>query len=159
MNHIFIKTHVQYVVRKRENRMISKALKFYKYRIARYSISFIMKGVKVLIILKNFNLGLRFFLELIALVSLGYWGFKINATIILKICFGIGLPLITAIIWGTFGSPRASRQISKPFQWVLLFTIYLLSAFALLSIGKKYIGIIYLVTAAVNSFLMYIWEQ
>lgn len=118
-----------------------------------------MRGVQILILLKTINLGLRFFLELIALISVGYWGFKINETLISKMCFGIGLPLTTAIIWGVFGSPKAVYPISKPFQWILLFIIYLTSAFALYSSGKKYIGIIFLITAAINSFLMYIWKQ
>jgi hypothetical protein len=87
--------------------------------------------------IKNFNLGLRFFLELVVLVSLGYWGFKINASLIFKVCLGIGLPLIIAVIWGIFGSPKAVWKISKPFHWVLLFTIYLFSAFTLFIPGKN----------------------
>lgn len=104
-------------------------------------------------------MSIRFLLELTALISLGYWGFKISATTFVKVCLGIGLPLITAIIWGAFGSPKAPWQISKPLQWALLFTIYLLSAFALFSSGKKHLCIIFLLTAAVNSILMYIGEQ
>lgn len=118
-----------------------------------------MRGEKVLIVLKIINLGLRFILELIALISFGYWGFKINGALILKVSLGIGIPLITAIIWGLFASPKAVWPISKTFHWILLFIIYISSAFALYNSGKKYFAILFLVTAAINSFLMYIWRQ
>ncbi len=109
--------------------------------------------------LKSINLGLRFLLELAALISLGYWGFNINGALITKVCVGIGLPLVTAIIWGFFGSPKAIFPLAKSFKWLLLFAIYVVSALALYSSGLKYIGVIFLVTAAINSILMYIWKQ
>ena len=118
-----------------------------------------MRGVKELIVLKNINLGLRFLLELTALISLGYWGFKTRETLLLKLCFGIGLPLITAIIWGVFGSPKAVLPLFKPFKWILLIAIYLTSAFALYRSGMKNISAIFLITAVTNSVLMYIWKQ
>lgn len=109
--------------------------------------------------LKSINLGLRFILELIALISFGYWGFKTKETFVLKVCFGIGLPLLTAIIWGIFGSPKAVLPLSKPLQWILLIAIYLVSAFALYKAGVKHMVAIYLITAAINSVLMYVWNQ
>lgn len=50
------------------------------------------------------NLALRFILEIVALVSVGYWGFKLqdNRT---KYLLGIGLPILLAVIWGTFAVP------------------------------------------------------
>ncbi len=112
-----------------------------------------------MIVLRSINLGLRFILEMIALISLGYWGVKTNDGLISKLFFGIGLPLITAIIWGIFGSPKAVYPISKTFHWTLLFAIYIISAVALYKSGMKYMGVIYLMTAIVNSFLVYIWKQ
>ncbi len=105
------------------------------------------------------NLGLRFLLEMIALVSLGCWGFKVNEALILKVCLGIGLPVTIAIIWGLFGSAKAIWPFANPFQWILLFMIYISSALALCRLGEKYLGIIYLVTAVINSLFMYIWKQ
>lgn len=117
-----------------------------------------IKGVKVVIIFKNLNLGIRFLLELIVLGSVGYLGFKINLSITFKVCLGIGLPFIIAIIWGTFGSPKATYPLIKPLKWVLLFSIYLFSAFALFNSVKKFVAIIFVLTAAVNSIFIYIWD-
>ncbi len=109
--------------------------------------------------LKVLNLSIRFILEVMALVSLGYWGFKINAGSVLKMSLGIGIPLITATIWGVFGSPKAIWKVSNISKWILLFTIYILSTLALFTSGKKHLAIAFIVCAVINSFFMYIWDQ
>jgi len=43
--------------------------------------------------LKMLNLAVAFLLELCMLVAVGYWGFKTQSSWVLKILFGIGLPL------------------------------------------------------------------
>ncbi len=50
------------------------------------------------------NLMIRFLLELIALGSVGYWGWK-NYDGALQYILGIGLPIFMTIIWGTFAVP------------------------------------------------------
>lgn len=50
------------------------------------------------------NLALRFFLELAALVALGYWGFTQNQGI-MRVILGLGIPLLAAALWGTFRTP------------------------------------------------------
>lgn len=62
-------------------------------------------------IIKPANLALRFALELCALLALGYWGFTTGQTPLIKILFGLGTPLIAAIIWGTFVSPKARVKL------------------------------------------------
>jgi hypothetical protein len=62
-------------------------------------------------IIKPANLALRFTLELCALAALGYWGFQAGGSAPVKILLGIGAPLIAAVIWGTFVSPKAQVKI------------------------------------------------
>ncbi|MBE0410147.1 MAG: YrdB family protein [Anaerolineales bacterium] len=50
------------------------------------------------------NLGLRFFLELAALFSLGYWGWTQQQGL-MRILLTIAIPLIAAILWGVFRVP------------------------------------------------------
>lgn len=112
-----------------------------------------------MIFIKDLNLLLRFLLELCALASLGFWGFKAHAGVLLKLCFGIGIPILTAFIWGMFGSPKAAYKLPEVYQWLLIIFIYLLSAFALYSAKKPSLAIIFVVASAVNSILMFIWKQ
>ena len=51
------------------------------------------------------NLGLRFILEILALVAVGYWGFASFSSLGLRLLFGIGLPLLLATLWAVFRVP------------------------------------------------------
>lgn len=60
------------------------------------------------------NLILRFLLEIIALISLGIWGWK-QSDSSFSFVLAIGLPIIIAVIWGTFAVPNdPSRSGSAP---------------------------------------------
>jgi hypothetical protein len=62
-------------------------------------------------LIKGANLLLRFLLELCALGALGYWGFKTGNATSTKVVLGVGAPLVAAVVWGTFLSPRAPIQL------------------------------------------------
>lgn len=59
------------------------------------------------------NLGLRFVLEMLALISIGYWGWAENDGV-LRIIFAIGLPLLAAGMWGTFRVPGEASSGGAP---------------------------------------------
>ena len=50
------------------------------------------------------NLMIRFLLELMALLSVGYWGWK-SYEGAFQYVFGLGLPILMTIVWGTFAVP------------------------------------------------------
>jgi hypothetical protein len=50
------------------------------------------------------NLALRFLLELLALFAMGYWGWTQHSGMA-RYLWTFGLPLIAAVIWGTFRVP------------------------------------------------------
>ena len=59
-----------------------------------------------------FNLALRFLLELTALVAIGYWGWtQFDGS--LRYLLAIGLPLLAAIVWGTFRVPADASANGK----------------------------------------------
>lgn len=62
--------------------------------------------------LHAFNLALRFELELLALVAVGYWGFILSAPLGLRLLGGFGLPLLLDTAWAVFRVPGdgASRS-------------------------------------------------
>ena len=47
------------------------------------------------------NLALRFILEIVALVAVGYWGWTQHSGV-LRYVLTIGSPLIAALLWGIF---------------------------------------------------------
>ncbi len=62
--------------------------------------------------LKMLNLAVRFLLELCMYAAVGYWGFKTQNSWLMKIFLGIGLPVLIAVLWGTFLAPKATRPLS-----------------------------------------------
>lgn len=75
-------------------------------------------------VLKLLNLALRFLLELCLLAAVGYWGFKTQSGLLMKILFGIGLPVLIAVLWGTFLAPGQSAPCAAcrflPWNWSYL---------------------------------------
>jgi hypothetical protein len=60
------------------------------------------------------NLAWRFLLELLALGSIGYWGWTQHDGVA-RWLWVIGLPVVTAVLWGTFAVPNdPSRSGQAP---------------------------------------------
>jgi hypothetical protein len=109
-------------------------------------------------ILKALNLLIRFLLELCMLVAVGYWGFKIHSGWVLKIIFGIGLPILIAVIWGLFIAPRATYPL-RGISYLAVELILLGSgAVALFASGRPVLGWVYTVTLVVNQVLIVVWK-
>lgn len=79
-----------------------------------------------------FNLGLRFVLEIAALVAVGYWGWQQHNGV-LRYVLAIGLPLGTAVLWATFrvvGEAGGGQPIVAVAGWVRLLLELALFSFA-----------------------------
>ncbi len=60
------------------------------------------------------NLAWRFLLELLALGSMGYWGWTQHDGVV-RWLWMIGLPVVAAVLWGTFAVPNdPSRSGQAP---------------------------------------------
>jgi hypothetical protein len=77
----------------------------------------------------------------------------------MKILFGIGLPLLIAVIWGYFMAPRSTHRLSGiPFTVV---DIILLGsgAVALYASGQINLAWIYAVVLIISEILRLVWKQ
>lgn len=88
------------------------------------------------------NLMVRFLLELAALVSVGFWGWKSNEGVFQYI-LGIGLPILMTIIWGTFAvlddpsrSGKAPIPVSGLVRLLLEFIFFGLAVWALFDLNQ-----------------------
>jgi Protein of unknown function (DUF2568) len=60
------------------------------------------------------NLAVRFFLEVAALAAMGFWGWN-QGVGVLRFVLALGIPLIAAVVWGTFAVPHdPSRSGQAP---------------------------------------------
>ena len=108
---------------------------------------------------KYANLALSFILELCALVALGYWGFQTGQTTLTKIALGLGAPLVTAVLWGLFAAPRASRRLKGLALLLFKIAVFSLAIIALAAAGQPALAIIFALAVAVNLTLGAVWRQ
>ncbi len=84
------------------------------------------------------NLVLRFILEMIALVTLGVWGWQ-KGDGWLRFVLALGIPLIAALLWGVFRVPNdpgpAPVAIPGILRLVLELSYFALAVWALYDLG------------------------
>jgi len=110
-------------------------------------------------LIKGANLLLRFLLELCALGALGYWGFKTGSATLTKVVLGVGAPLVAAVVWGTFLSPRAPIQLHWGVVLMLQGLVFASAAAGLVSTGHRSLALVFVVIVVINAILMYVWGQ
>lgn len=110
-------------------------------------------------VLKSASLGVRFLLELYMLAALGYLGFQIGPGPASSIVLAIGLPLIAAVVWGAFVSPKAKVQVSGPVRLATELALFGLAVGGLLGIGQVGAGLALGAGYGVNRLLMFAWGQ
>ena len=107
---------------------------------------------------KSTNLLVRFLLELCALGALGYWGFAVGESMLLKILLGIGAPLLAAVVWGLFVAPKAAIPLDLPLRLIPEILVFGSAVLALFATGHPVLGTSLLVVSVVNRVLVLAWE-
>jgi hypothetical protein len=105
--------------------------------------------------LRGANLALRFVLELCMLAALAYWGFSTKDSTLVHVLLGVGVPLLAAIIWGIFLSPRAFVQLPEPLKLALEILVFAVATVALYSTGRIAEALALAVLYLVNRILLY----
>jgi hypothetical protein len=101
---------------------------------------------------------LRFFLELAALASLAYWGFsKFDG--VTQWLIGLGAPLLVAVVWGTFMSPKASRPTVDPVRVLIEFAVFGSGVVALFAAGAPVLAVVFAVLAGLHLTLTFALGQ
>ncbi|KAA3644817.1 MAG: DUF2568 domain-containing protein [Chloroflexi bacterium] len=88
------------------------------------------------------NLAVRFILEIVALIIFGIWGWN-NAAGVLQYLLALGIPILAAILWGTFAvkdDPSRSGKAPVPVPGIirLVFELafFALATWALFDLGN-----------------------
>lgn len=109
--------------------------------------------------LKMLNLAVRFLLELCMLMAVGYWGFKTQSGWFMKILFGVGLPVLIAILWGMFIAPKAAYPLKGASHLTVELVLLALGSFSLFASGKPSLAWAYTIVLIVNKTLLVVWKQ
>ena len=95
------------------------------------------------------NLLLAFLAELVALGIFAWWGWSAAEATWLRLLLAIGLPLITAVVWGLYAAPTAKRG-TPAVRWVVKVLVFGLTGAALWSLGHPLLAAIFVVVVAAN---------
>lgn len=105
------------------------------------------------------NLGVRFGLELAALAAVAYWGASAPAGRPIRVALAITAPVLVALAWGMFISPKARIPTGLIGRGVLGFVVFSIAALALWSRGQASLAAAYEAVALVSSVLLLVWRQ
>ncbi|HZX08971.1 YrdB family protein [Kribbella sp.] len=97
---------------------------------------------------KAANLLLAFLVELLALGLFALWGWATGGTTATRILLAVGLPVIAAVLWGLFASPKATR--GQVLRWTVKVLVFGLAGAALWSLGHPLLGVVFVVVVAAN---------
>jgi len=101
------------------------------------------------------SLGLQFLLELAALAALGYWGSTAGDGTFAHVALAIAAPLLAAIVWGMFGSPKAPFHLGGAWRLLLEVVFFGSAAAALVVADRPVLGAVLAATVAANVALLY----
>ena len=107
------------------------------------------------------NLTARFILEVVAIVSIGIWGWKFNNEWTHYV-LAFGIPIVLAIVWGTFNVPddpsrsgEAPVVVSGAVRLVIELGIFSIAAWALYDIGHIQYSLILVLVVAIHYLVSY----
>jgi hypothetical protein len=102
---------------------------------------------------KAANLGARFLLEVCLLAALAYVGLQVN------VAFAVVFPLVAAVVWGLFVSPKARYPLSLPLWVGLQVLLFGVAVVGLIVAGSVWLGVVFGVAVAANLALVLFWHQ
>ena len=109
--------------------------------------------------LKGINLLVRFLLELCMLAAVGYWGVHTQSTWTMKVLLGIGLPLLIAVFWGMFVSPKAKYPLRGLPRLVVELILLGSGSVALFASGQTSLAWTYTGVLIFHEALKLAWKQ
>ncbi|MGS2776405.1 YrdB family protein [Robertmurraya sp. GLU-23] len=112
-----------------------------------------------MLLIKNLNLLLRLGLELFVLLSIGYWGFHLKGSWMIKYGLGVGLPIIVMVVWGMIIAPNSAYQLPLPWRIIIEVFVFGLGAYALHASGHQGLGKIFSILVCINMILLLYWKQ
>jgi len=107
------------------------------------------------------NLTIRFLLEVIALLVIGYWGWN-QSDNRFRFILAFGIPIIVAAIWGTFAvpdDPSRSGKAPVPIPGLLRLTLelifFLFATWAFYNLGYRVLAWTFGLIVAIHYLISY----
>jgi hypothetical protein len=100
------------------------------------------------------NLATRLLLEVVAIASLAYWGFRLPSSNPAKVIVAIAAPLLLIAVWAFVVAPGADNPLSPTTRMLIGSLLLLLAAAALTAAGQPKPGAIVAIVIVINTISM-----
>jgi hypothetical protein len=101
--------------------------------------------------LRLVNDVLAFLIELAALAVFAWWGAETGGGLAVGLLLGIGAPLVAAVVWGLFASPKARVKLPAAGVHAVQGLVFFLALICLDLLGHRSLAILFGVIAAANT--------
>lgn len=102
----------------------------------------------------SFSLAVRFLLEVVAIASLAYWGYKLPSSTPVKVALAVAAPLTLIVVWALVVAPGADNPLAPTIRMLIGSLLLLLSAAALAAAGLARVAIIVAIVIVLNTIMM-----
>jgi hypothetical protein len=99
------------------------------------------------------NEGLAFLIELFALAILAWWGAETGGGLFVHLLLGIGTPLVAAVLWGLFASPKARVELPLPGVLAVKALVFGTAMICLDVLGHRTLAVAFGIIAAANTII------
>lgn len=100
------------------------------------------------------NLAVAFLVEIAALVALGYWGFHVGGSTLGRWVLGLGIPAVTAVLWGLFAAPKARYTLSPWARLGVKALVFGAAIVALAAAGHPVLATVFAAVVVLNTVLI-----
>jgi len=100
--------------------------------------------------IKNGNIILAFLLEVFAIFVLGYWGFTLQSSKIVRVIAGLSAPIVMAVIWSIWCAPSSSYRLEGLYLVALKILLFGLVICCLLSMKQVSMAVVFGIAVVIN---------
>lgn len=100
------------------------------------------------------NSMVAFLLEIAVLVAVCLWGFHLQRGLPIRILAGVGAPVLMAVAWGIFGSPKAPVGFPGPLDAAFRILWFGIGALAFWAAGRPIAGLALVGVYALNAAML-----
>jgi len=100
------------------------------------------------------NLALRFFVEVLGIAAVGYWGFNTSSDGLIRTLVAIGAALAFILVWAVVVARNRNNGLSQPQKDIMGTLILLLAAAGLGMAGQPGLASGFAVVIGVNAWLL-----
>lgn len=102
------------------------------------------------------SLALQFLLELCALAAFSYWGATTGGSTAVRILLAIAAPIVTAIVWGSFGAPRAPFHLGGTARLLFELAFFAAAGAAFAIAWSVVAGVVFTLVVVLNLTLLHV---